>query len=422
MSARRLLAAGLLAALILVTALVLNREKPVVTVGVLHSFQGELASSEGPVALATEFAIQELNRAGGVLGHRIVAVRGDGASDDGRFESEAMRLLDEEDAVALFGCWTSSSRRTVEPVLRERDALLYYPVFYEGLEQSPHIVYLGASAAQRVGPAVKWARMSFGGRMALVGSDYVYPAAANKLIGMLLETWRGEVVSEAYVPLQSRSTSAEDVAAKLEDAVAALVQLDSPPDVIINTINGDANDVFFRALRAEPTLAAVPVLSFAVDEAMLSGMHESARQEHYGAWSYFASLAIPANERFLRAWHQAHGNQPVSEPMVNGYTAVHLWATAVEAAGSFEREKVLEQTKGLSIDSPAGTEYIDAEHAHAWRNLRIGKVNKDRQFDIVWADPAPRPPDVWPGDQRERLEAWLAELREQRYGGGWGAL
>ena len=417
----KLLIAALAAAALAALALLLMGPEPPVVVGVLHSFQGELASSEEPVAVATEFAIDEINARGGVLGRQIVAVRGDGASDDGRFLAAAEQLIDTEGAVALFGCWSSSARRTVEPLLRDRDRLLYYPVFYEGLEDSPNIVYLGASAAQRVGPAVKWARLSFGGRMALVGSDYVYPAAVNGLIRMLLSRWRGSVVAEEYVPLQGRQTDAAQVAARVEEAVARLAALDPAPDVIVNTINGDANAPFFAALRAEPGLAAVPALSFAVSEAELAELGDSALIEHYAASSYFSSLPIPANERFLRAWHLVHGTRPVNEAMVNGYTAVHLWAEAVERAGSFDTAAVRAETLGMSVDAPSGTECIDPDIAHAWRSFRVGKVTADRQFDLVWEEPAPRPPDVWPGDQKEHWEGWLQALRERRFEGGWRA-
>ena len=378
------IAAGLLGVLV-VGGAAYWWETRTVTVGILHSDAGSLANSEIPVREATIFGLEELDR---VLGHRVrwEVAEGIDADDPESFVRGARELLD-KGAVALFGCWTSQSRRKVVRYLEERGGLLYYPVFYEGLESSENVVYLGASANQRILPATRWARLTFGPRFFLVGSDYVFPHAAHQLIRDELQTWRGEVVGEALIPLDSMDVT---------EAVAAIAASDA--DVILNTVNGQANKPLFDELRNAGS--TTPVLSFAVGEVEAEAIGLSA-VGHHVAWSYLESLPMPENRDFLGRWREDHPGEPVSKPIVGGYTAVQLWTAAAEHAGTFDWERVRDATGQLAISAPGGVEYVDKETLHAWRTFRVARIGDDGEFEIVWEEPAPIPADPWPGDRTE---------------------
>jgi urea transport system substrate-binding protein len=228
-----------------------------IKVGVLHSLGGTMAASETVVVDATVFAIDEINRNGGLLGRPVKVVVGDGQSDPAIFAKEAERLIGEEQVSTVFGCWTSASRKTVKPIFEKHDHLLIYPVQYEGLETSPCIIYMGSAPNQQIIPAVRWAATNLKKKKVfLVGSDYVFPRTANEVIKDQLKLFGAQVVGEKYLPLGSQ---------KVDPVVEAIRQ--SKPDMIMNTINGDTNTAFFHALRAAGIRPNdIPTLSFSVGE------------------------------------------------------------------------------------------------------------------------------------------------------------
>ena len=214
-----------------------KKEQNYIKIGLLHSLTGTMAISETPVRDSELLAIKEINEAGGVLGKKIIAVEEDGESDPYTFGQKARKLITESNVVAIFGCWTSASRKAVKPVVEEYFNLLWYPVQYEGMEASPNIMYMGASPNQQVVPAVDYCAQTFGKRMFLVGSDYIFPRTANRIIKAQLAQMNGECVGEAYVPMGS-----VDFSEVIDDIIR------EKPDVIINSINGDSNIEFFKQL------------------------------------------------------------------------------------------------------------------------------------------------------------------------------
>jgi urea transport system substrate-binding protein len=374
--------------------------QPPIRVGVLHSLSGTMAISEQDVADATLLAIDEINAAGGLLGGRkIEPVVVDGKSDWPLFAREAERLIAVEHVDAVFGCWTSACRKTVLPVFERQRSLLFYPVQYEGLEQSPDIVYLGAAPNQQILPAVKWASEKLGTRFYLVGSDYVFPRTANEIIKDQVEAIGGEVVGEDYLPLGST-----EVAAIVERIRTA------KPAVILNTINGDSNVAFFRALRAGGIRAAdVPTISFSLGEAEIRRMAVSDLVGDYAAWCYFQSIDTPENRAFVEHFRARYGAGRVTDdPMEAAYAGVHLWAQAVAAAGTAEPQAVRDRLGVQSYPAPEGVVAIDADTQHLWKAVRIGRVRPDGQFDIVWDSGRPVKPEPYPG-RRSRTE-WQAFL------------
>ncbi len=300
-----------------------------------------MAESESPVVDATLLAIRELNEAGGVLGRPVEAVLRDGRSDPEVFAKEARQLLTEDKISTVFGCWTSASRKTVEPIFERHDGLLFYPVQYEGLEESPNVVYLGATPNQQIIPAVRWAFAFLGKRrFFLVGSDYVFPRAANAIIGDTLDDMSAEAVGEAYLPMGSY-----DVKPVIEQI------LSSRADVILNTINGSTNTAFFKELRAAGvTPEQLPTISFSVGEQELRLMNVDQMKGDYAAWNYFQSIDTPENLGFVDRFQTAYSPQRVvTDPMEAAYIGVKLWAKAVEQAKTDDAKVIREAILGQKM-------------------------------------------------------------------------
>lgn len=349
--------------------------RPPIKVGILHSLTGTMAISERSVRDGTLLAIDELNANGGLLGRRVEPVIADGKSDWPTFAVEAERLIVEEKVSVVFGCWTSASRKTVKPVFERHGHLLFYPVQYEGLEQSPHIIYTGATPNQQLIPAVKWCMDQGWRRFFLVGSDYVFPRAANEILRLQIRALRGQVVGEEYLLL-----GAKDVAPVI-DAIAA-----AKPHVILNTINGDTNVAFFAGLRrASIAPTKIPTVSFSIAEAELMDMDAKAMEGDFAVWNYFQSINSPENKEFVTRFQKRFGADRVtSDPIEAAYFGVHLWAQAVRDADTDNVAIVRFAVPRQSFLAPEGIVTIDPHTHHTWKAVRVGKIRARGQFDIVW--------------------------------------
>jgi urea transport system substrate-binding protein len=361
---------------------------PPIRVGILHSLTGTMAISEIPVAEAEQLAIAQINAGGGLLGGRkIKAILADGRSDWPTFAKQANELLSTDKVCAVFGCWTSASRKTVRPIFEKFGGLLFYPVQYEGLEESANIIYLGAAPNQQIIPAVKWTFDHLGHRFYLVGSDYVFPRAANAVIMDQVKALGGSIVGEDYIPLGQNKT--QDVV----DRIKAV-----RPDVILNTINGDTNIAFFHALRAAGIYPdKIPTVSFSIGENELPALDPSSCVGDYAVWNYFQTLKGSRNQQFVTAFQKKYGaNRVVSDPMEAAYCAVKLWAQAVEEAGTENTDEVQKTILDQSMAAPEGVVLIDPETRHAWRSVRVGRIRADGQFTIVWDSGRPIRPQPFP--------------------------
>lgn len=363
-----------------------EKEDKSVKVGLLHSLSGTMAISETPVRDSELLAIKEINEAGGVLGKQIVAVEEDGASDPGTFADRAEKLLTEDKVVTVFGCWTSASRKAVMPIFEKHYGLLWYPVQYEGMEASPNIMYMGASPNQQVVPAVDYCAEKFGKKMYLLGSDYIFPRTANRIIKAQLVQLEGECVGETYVPM-----GFDDFSEVIEEIKV------EKPDVIINSLNGDSNVYFFRQLAAAGMTAAdLPVMSFSISEEEVNTIGVDYLKDHLVAWNYYETTETPRNAKFVSDYKTEYGSDRVTgDPIEAGYIAVYMWAAACEKAGSFDVEAVRIASKGLSFTAPEGTVTIDGENQHLYKQVRIGKINNNGLIDEIWATPGAIKPDPY---------------------------
>ncbi len=363
-----------------------KQSNSVVKVGLLHSLSGTMAISETPVHDAELLAIKELNESGGVLGRRIIVVEEDGASDPSTFADKARTLLEDEGVVTIFGCWTSASRKAVKPVVEELFGLLWYPVQYEGMEASPNIMYMGASPNQQVIPAIDYCAENFGKKMYLVGSDYVFPRTANRIIKAQVAQMGGECVGEYYVPLGHTDFS----------AVIREIQIEKP-DVIINTLNGDSNIYFFQQLsQAGITSEKIPTMSFSISEEEVNAIGVENLVGNLVSWNYYETTNTTRNAQFVSDYKSTYGSDRVTgDPIEAGYIAVHMWAMACEKAGSFDVEDVRMASKGLSFTAPEGTVTIDGSNQHLYKQVRIGKINSNGLIDEVWSTQGAVKPDPY---------------------------
>ena len=357
-----------------------------VKVGILHSLSGTMAISETSVRDAELLAINEINAKGGVLGKQIEVVQEDGASEPQIFAERARKLIQSDKVATIFGCWTSASRKAVKPVVEETGALLWYPVQYEGMEMSPNIMYMGAAPNQQAVPAVEFCAEKFGKNMFLVGSDYVFPRTANKIIKAQLANIGGTVAGEEYTPMGH--TDFATIVSKIQSA---------KPDCIINTLNGDSNVAFFKQLTdAGITAESIPVMSFSIAEEEVGGVGIENLKGHYVAWNYYQTTKTAQNDAFVKAYKSSYGEKRVTDdPIEAGYIGVYLWAMAAEKAGSFDVEKVRAAAKGLTFDAPEGKVTLDGSNQHIYKPVRIGKINETGLIDEVWATSGAVKPDPY---------------------------
>jgi urea transport system substrate-binding protein len=389
----------------------LGRVVPPIRVGLLHSRTGSLKISEESMIDAEVLALEEINAAGGLLGHRRVEwVIADGRSDWPTFAREAQRLIEQEKVSVIFGCWASASRKSVKPVIEQHQHVLFYPMAYEGLEESPHIVYTGAAPNQQVIPAVTWcydrlkARRYF-----LAGSDYVWAHCVNAIVKDYLKALGAEVVGEEYI-LFGRS--------EVDPVVAAIGR--AKPDVVISTVAGDTNQAFYTKLAAAGLgPQQVPVIAFAIAEDELRKLPVRDMVGDYASWDYFQSLDSPENREFVWKFRDKYGaGRVTSDAIVAAYNSVKLWAQAVYDAETDQVAAVLKAVRRQSLDAPEGIISVDATTLHTWRPVYIGRIRGDGQFEVVWHSGKSVRPIPFPTSRpRASWEAFLDDLH--RGWGGW---
>ncbi len=361
-------------------------EGDTIKVGLLHSLSGTMAISEVTVRDAELLAIEQINAKGGVLGKQIEPIEEDGASDWPTFAEKAQKLISVDNVAAVFGGWTSASRKAMLPVFEKNKALLWYPVQYEGLEQSPYIFYTGATTNQQIVPGLDYLKSQGKKKIFLVGSDYVFPRTANKEIKAYAEANDMQIVGEEYIPLGN-----QEVATLVNKVVAA------QPDAIFNTLNGDTNTAFFKEYKTKGIAPeTVPIVSVSVAEEEVRAIGPEFLAGHLVAWNYYQTTDTPENTAFVAAFKDKYGDDKVtSDPMEAGYVAVNLWAAAVEKAGTTEVEAVKEAAAGIEFDAPEGKVTIDGPTQHIYKTARIGLIGADGLITQISGSEGPIAPDPY---------------------------
>jgi len=365
-----------------------------IKVGVLHSLSGTMAISETTLKDTILFLIDEQNRKGGVLGKKLEAVVVDPASNWPLFAEKARELITKDKVAVVFGCWTSVSRKSVLPVFKELDSILFYPVQYEGEESERNVFYTGAAPNQQAIPAVDYLmNEEKAKRWVLLGTDYVYPRTTNKIL-------------EAY--LKSKGVAQDDIMINYtpfghsdwQTIVADIKKFGSAgkKTAVVSTINGDANVPFYKELANQGIKATdIPVVAFSVGEEELAGIDTKPLVGHLAAWNYFESIKTPANEKFIKAWHAFTGNpkRVTNDPMEAHVIGFNMWVKAVEKAGTTDADKVIDALPGIEVPNLTGGMAKMLPNHHITKPVYIGEIEPNGQFDVVWKTPNLVPGDAW---------------------------
>jgi urea transport system substrate-binding protein len=373
-----------------------------VKVGVLHSLSGTMAISETSLRDILMFTADEINAKGGVLGKKIELVIVDGASDWPTFAEKAKQLTEQDKVAVTFGCWTSVSRKYVLPVLEKNNALLFYPVQYEGEEESQNVFYTAEAVNQQATPAVDYYLAEGKKKFYLLGTDYVYPQTTNLVLleyllskGVPLENIGGGFVKDASGKIIAAGKYTGFGHTDYQQIVAEIKQFAASGDAcVISTLNGDTNVPFFKEYAASGLTAEIcPVVSFSISEDEFRGLPADKLVGQLGCWTYFQSIDSPANQKFVadfQAWLAkstvaglVKEGRVTCSPMVLSYDGMYLWKAAVEKAGSFDVDKVRAALKsGISFDGPGG-KVTTQKNMHLTKTVYIGETKADGQFKIL---------------------------------------
>ncbi|MBC6718254.1 MAG: urea ABC transporter substrate-binding protein [Aurantimonas coralicida] len=361
-----------------------------VKVGILHSVTGTMAISETGSVQAEKLAIEQINAMGGVLGRKIEYTQEDGASDWPTFAEKAKKLLVEDKVAAVFGCWTSASRKAVLPVFEQYNGMLYYPTFYEGLEESPNVIYTGQEATQQILSGIDWVVKNKDAKsFYLLGSDYIWPRTSNKIARKHIEKLGLEVVGEDYYPLGHTQFNSVINKIKLKK-----------PDVIYAIVVGGSNVAFYKQLKAagiDMTKEAPVLLTISVTEDEIRGIGGENIEGAYAAMKYFESLPNENNQKFVADFKNMWGEDIVIGDVTQAaYLGPWLWKAAVEKAGSFDIDAVREASPGIELTTaPEGYVRIHENH-HLWSKTRIGHAQADGQYEVVYETEELMEPDPFP--------------------------
>jgi urea transport system substrate-binding protein len=420
---RRLFIKTSIAAAAIAFAGVAGAQQKTVKVGVLHSLSGTMAISETVLKDVVLMAVDEINAKGGVMGYKVEAVVVDPASNWPLFAEKARQLISQDKVAAVFGCWTSVSRKSVLPVFEELNGLLFYPVQYEGEEISKNVFYTGAAPNQQAIPAVEYLMSKEGGgakRWVLLGTDYVYPRTTNKILRAFLKS-KGVAdkdIDEKYTPFGH---------ADYQTIVADIKKFSAGgKTAVVSTINGDSNVPFYKELGNQGLKATdVPVVAFSVGEEELRGVDTKPLVGHLAAWNYFMSLKNPENDEWKKKWAAytkakklPYADKPLTnDPMEAAYIGVYMWKQAAEKAKSFDVDKVTAAMAGQTLKAPSGiVSKMDEKNHHLYKAVFIGEVKADGQFNVVWQTKGPVKAQPWSpfiagNDKKKDEPALMAEKK-----------
>jgi len=410
---------GLSAAAVLATGAA--RAEETIKVGILHSLSGTMAISETTLKDVMLMLIDEQNKKGGLLGKKLEAVVVDPASNWPLFAEKARELIEVSKVDAVFGCWTSVSRKSVLPVFEELNSILFYPVQYEGEESQRNVFYTGAAPNQQAIPAVDYLMAQGIERWVLAGTDYVYPRTTNKIL-------------EAY--LQSEGVAPEDIMinytpfghADWQTIVSDIKTFGSAgkKTAVVSTINGDANVPFYKELGNQGIAATdIPVVAFSVGEEELAGLDTAPLVGHLAAWNYFMSVEADVNAEFIDTWHKFIGSEDrvTNDPMEAHYIGFNMWVTAVEAAGTTDPDAVIDALIGVTVPNLTGGYSAMMPNHHITKPVLVGEIQDDGQFETVWETRGLVPGDAWSDylpDSKDLISDWRAPLSCGNFNTGTG--
>ncbi len=387
----------------------LSYAEDTIKIGVLHSLSGTMAISETTLKDTVLMLVDEQNKKGGVLGKKLEAVVVDPASNWPLFAEKARELIQKDKVSAIFGCWTSVSRKSVLPVVEELNSILFYPVQYEGEESSKNVFYTGAAPNQQAIPAVDYLIKQGIKRWALIGTDYVYPRTANKVLEAYLKSkgFKSEDIMVNYTPFGHSDW--QSIVSDIKKFGTA-----GKKAAVVSTINGDANVPFYKELASQGISAKdIPVVAFSVGEEELTGIDTKPLVGHLAAWNYFESVDSEINDEFIDKWHKFTKNEDrvTNDPMEATYIGFNMWVKAVEKAGTTDSEAVQEALIGVAVPNLSGSVATMMPNHHITKPIFIGEIQDDGQFQIVDKTPTTVVADEW-SDYLEGSKDLIADWRK----------
>ncbi|MBB3971599.1 urea transport system substrate-binding protein [Hansschlegelia beijingensis] len=353
-----------------------------IKVGILHSLSGTMAISETTLKDAMLMLIDEQNKKGGVLGKKLEPVVVDPASNWPLFAEKARELITKDKVAVVFGCWTSVSRKSVLPVFKELNSILFYPVQYEGEESERNVFYTGAAPNQQAIPAVDYLmKEEEVQRWVLAGTDYVYPRTTNKILEAYLKAKgvKDEDIMINYTPFGHSDW--QTIVSDIKKFGSA-----GKKTAVVSTINGDANVPFYKELGNQGVKATdIPVVAFSVGEEELAGIDTAPLVGHLAAWNYFESVETPENKAFIDQWRAFTRNpkRVTNDPMEAHYIGFNMWVKAVEKAGTTDPDKVIDALPGTEQANLTGGVSKMLPNHHITKPVLIGEIRDDGQFDVV---------------------------------------
>ena len=382
-----------------------------IKIGVLHSLSGTMAISETSLKDTLLMLVDEQNKKGGVLGKKIEAVVVDPASNWPLFAEKARELIQKDKVAAIFGCWTSVSRKSVLPVVEELNGILFYPVQYEGEESSKNVFYTGAAPNQQAIPAVDYLLKQGVKRWALVGTDYVYPRTANKVLEAYLKSkgFTDKDIMISYTPFGHSDW--QSIVSEIKKFGGA-----GEKTAVISTINGAANVPFYKELANQGVSAKdIPVIAFSVGEEELAGIDTKPLVGHLAAWNYFESVDSELNDEFIEKWHKFVKDEKrvTNDPMEATFIGFNMWVKAVEKAGTTDYSAVQDALIGVSVPNLSGGIATMMPNHHITKPVLIGEIQDDGQFEVVYETKGTVVGDAWsdylPGS-KDLISDWRKPL------------
>lgn len=385
----------------------INKKEDTIKVGLLYSKTGSMSVEEKVIAQILYYKVQKINESGGLLNKKVQIVEYDGKSNAADFAKGAEFLIN-KGVKTIFGCWTSASRKAVKPIVEKNNAVLFYPVQYEGVEKSDNIVYLGATLNQQINPTLSYILKSHGKRVYIVGSDYIYPRMNGIYLDEMSKLIELDIVGKSYSPLGSLD---------FKELVNNIKK--SKPDVIINTLNGNSNKAFFKELQNQNITATnIPVFSMSIDESTLNNISKTIDNKildgHYITSSYFNSIKSLENNKLKESLKKIYGNDFVlTNSGYNTSVAVDIWKKSVLLTKSIDPINFLDFIKLSSINTISGIFYIDTNN-NTYKNMRIGKII-DNNIEIIWSSdvlvrprPFPQfmPENFWLDSEKKLYKNW----------------
>ncbi|MEW6088611.1 MAG: transporter substrate-binding protein [bacterium] len=360
----------------------LEKTKPI-KIGIFYMKTERIPANKKTVISSVMLGIDEINEEGGVLKRKIEPVIVELENDLSSAAEQVKRIITEEKVSVVFCSGNSSVCEIVKPIFEKYKSILFCSCKSEGFEKHPNIIFTGTMPNQQIIPVVKWCFENRKEKFFLIGSDTSYSKIFNLIIKNNINELKGEVVGEAYIPSGSGN---------FDEAMQKIIQ--TKPDVILNTILGESNVYFFINLRAKKIKPeSVPVMSFNITEDEFKHLYAEEVYGNYLVKSYFQNIDSEENRKFIKKLNRKYGLSQITDDAVEaGYFGVYLWKQTVEDAETDNAEEVMRFIVGQNLNAPEGMVCVNVGNQHTWKTIRIGKIEKDKQFEIIWSSDSPLQP------------------------------